>query len=217
MKKQTNLPILYTFRRCPYAMRARMALFKSGLKFELREIILKNKPASMLDASPKGTVPVLILNNGEIIEESIDIMHHALSQNEPDNWLGGEDTALIKQNDGLFKHNLDRYKYPNRYPDEDCTNARSNGENILKSLDQRLSHHKNLTGDKTSITDIAIFPFIRQFANVDRDWFTAQPLPHLQKWLTTHLDSPLFQTIMHKYTPWEEKDTPVIIQDDAPE
>jgi glutathione S-transferase len=197
-------PILYSFRRCPYAMRARMALFQSGTKLELREIVLRDKPEHMLEISPKGTVPVLQVSETKVIDESFDIMLWALNQNDPDDWLAGHDAALIAQNDEEFKAALDRYKYPNRYPDEDCSSARDDGEEFLKLLEARLQNAPYLCGDKKSLADIAIFPFIRQFANVDRDWFYALPYPALQAWLKSHLESDLFIAIMEKYKPWKE-------------
>lgn len=194
-------PILYSFRRCPYAMRARLALFYTGMEFELREIILRDKPDHMLKISPKGTVPVLLLPDGQVIDESLDIMTWALKQNAPCSWSKNVDRTLIKQNDGPFKHNLDRYKYPNRY-DEDCSNARRNALEIIQNLNDRLAQNKHLGSDQPNLTDYAIFPFIRQFANVDREWWQAQDTKPIQNWLKHHLDSPLFQSIMEKYPQW---------------
>ena len=208
--------ILYSFRRCPYAMRARMGLYSAQIPHEHREIILKDKPAEMLDASPKGTVPVLITKDGKVIDESLDIMLWALSQNDPEHWIEGNSRDdifdLIKRNDGPFKRALDRYKYPNRYPDEDCTNAREDGLKILDNLNKRIETHNALSGDKTTLADIAIFPFIRQFAHVDRDWFYALPLPHLQKWLQEHLASELFTKTMIKYEKWAPESAPTYIK-----
>lgn len=200
-------PILYSFRRCPYAMRARMGLAGADIKHEHREIILRDKPAHMLEISPKGTVPVLNLPNGRVIDESLDIMLWALEQNDQHRWLDGariDMFNLIERNDTTFKALLDRYKYPNRYPDEDCTNARDYTARILFDLDQRIKENGALSGEKTTIADIAIFPFIRQFAHVDRDWFNAQKLPSLQKWLKEHLESALFTTIMEKHEIWAD-------------
>lgn len=202
--------ILYSFRRCPYAMRARMGLVGADISYEHREIILRDKPAHMLKVSPKGTVPVLSLPNGRVIDESLDIMLWALEQNDQHRWLDGariDMFNLIERNDTIFKALLDRYKYPNRYPDEDCTNARDDTAKILFDLDQRIKVNGSLSGEQTTIADIAIFPFIRQFAHVDRDWFYAQPYPHLHKWLTKHLESALFTTTMEKHKIWA-KDTP---------
>lgn len=189
-------------------MRARMGLVGAEIEHEHREIIFRDKPAHMLKISPKGTVPVLSLPNGRVIDESLDIMLWALEQNDQHRWLDGariDMFNLIERNDTTFKALLDRYKYPNRYPDEDCTNARDDAAKILSDLDQRIKVNGVLSGEQTTIADIAIFPFIRQFAHVDRDWFYAQDLPSLQKWLKEHLESALFTTIMEKREIWAEK------------
>ena len=210
------LPILYSFRRCPYAMRARMALWSAGISVELREVKLANKPPELAQASPKATVPVLVLEDGDVVDESIAIMRWALSQNDPDNWLSGDDAGLIERNDGPFKRHLDRYKYPTRYPDEakgdDITfrlDHRTHGLTILRDLDARLAGSAQLCGERASFADFALFPFIRQFANTDRDWFDAQGLMHLETWLDAHLVSDLFKSIMPKFTPWKAGDEPI--------
>ncbi len=194
-------PILYSFRRCPYAMRGRMALKVSGLACEHREVLLRDKPAAMLAASPKGTVPVVVLPDGEVIDESLDVMRWALAQNDPENWLAPGDSmsGLIAETDGPFKHHLDRYKYANRYEGADSAAHRDAGLGFLKKLDERLAGQAQLFGNAVSLADIAIFPFVRQFANTDRGWFDAQDLPHLQAWLAGHLASPLFDAIMEKH------------------
>lgn len=197
-----SLPILYSFRRCPYAMRARMALAISETGVEHREVALRDKPAAMLAASPKGTVPVVVCDDGTVIDESVDVMRWALGRSDPENWLSGDDRDLIAIIDGPFKHHLDRYKYSARH-DSDPQEHRAGAFAILEQLEGRLRENCNLCGDRRSMADIAIFPFIRQFANTDREWFDAQPLPHLQRWLGEHLDSPLFQQIMVKYDPWQ--------------
>lgn len=191
---------LYSFRRCPYAMRARMALSYAQIMVTVQDIELKNKPAEMLKHSPKGSVPVLVLNDGTVIDESLDIMLWALNQHDPNNWLDhlNESQKLITQNDGDFKHTLDRYKYPNRYPDEDCTNARNNGCEFLELLNTQLEKHKFINGDHITLADIALFPFIRQFAHTDKEWFTAQEWKPLISWLDHHLESDLFKKIMDK-------------------
>jgi glutathione S-transferase len=198
------LPILYSFRRCPYAMRGRMALKMAGIALEHREILLRDKPQSMLMASPKGTVPVVVLPDGGVIEESLDVMRWALSQSDPHGWLAPGDVMfdLIAENDGPFKHHLDRYKYPNRYDDADAAAHRTAGRVFLEKLDTRLSGQAQLFGEEISLADIAIFPFIRQFANHDRDWFEAQDLSDLQNWLAGHLGSALFADIMVKHDLW---------------
>ncbi len=194
-------PVLYSFRRCPYAMRARMALHVSGIACEHREVRLRDKPEALIAASPKGTVPVLVLADGQVIEESIDIMRWALGRHDPEQWLAGDDAKLIAANDGPFKHHLDRYKYASRH-DSDGQEHRAKGLAILAVLDRRLAAQPFLCGDRRTLTDIAVMPFVRQFAATDRNWFTAQELPHLQTWLAALLASPLFQAVMVKREPW---------------
>ncbi len=204
----TDHHILYSFRRCPYAMRARMAIAVSGLKVELREVVLRDKPPELLEASPKATVPVLVLLDEVIVDQSLDIMRWVLEQNDPEGWLASDDVDLIQQNDGPFKAALDRYKYPHRYGLEDGTAHRTEGLAILSRLDARLHHCPFLTGETRGLTDIAIFPFIRQFAATDQAWFDAQPLPDLHRWLTKLLTSDLFASIMHRYPRWHSGDAP---------
>lgn len=189
-------------------MRARMALAYSEIACELREVVLRDKPGTMLEASPKGTVPVLVLPDGEVLDESLDIINWALAQNDPEGWglEDNESRALITRNDGTFKHHLDRYKYPGRYGDTDPTEHRAAGLNVLRDLDMRLSKTRYLRGETLSLTDIALAPFIRQFANTDRTWFDAQDLPHLQAWLSGILESPVFTRIMPKYSQWQPGD-----------
>ncbi|MEZ0231424.1 MAG: glutathione S-transferase [Methylophilaceae bacterium] len=201
--------ILYSYRRCPYAMRARMALSYSGVRVEIREISLKDKPSHMLQISPKGTVPVLALENGTVIDESLEIMHWALANNDPDDWLtrGNKisiETArqLISQNDLSFKKILDRYKYAIRFPEMSQDEYRTEGEQFLQSLELRLHENTYLLSDSLSITDIAIFPFIRQFASVDEAWFAKAPYPALRQWLERLSNSPLFVGVMQKYPTW---------------
>ena len=198
------LPVLWSFRRCPYAMRARLALAASETQVEHREVLLRDKPAEMLAASPKGTVPVLALPDGQVIEESLDIMRFALGRHDPFGWLapGAAMFELVAQNDGPFKQALDRYKYPNRHEGEDALDNRARGLEILTGLDARLAGSTFLCGEAMSLADAAIFPFVRQFAHTDRDWFAAQALPHLQAWLAAHLASPIFLAIMQKYPVW---------------
>lgn len=197
-----------------------MALYYAGVQCELREIVLRDKPLHMLDISPKGTVPVLLLPTGQVIDESLDIMQWALSEDDPDRWLPylhrSDIYTLIERNDGAFKAALDRYKYPNRFPDEDCSGARDKGLKILEDLNARVAANGALSGENMTLADIAIFPFIRQFANVDRDWFDALPMLPLQAWLTTHCESDLFAAVMEKYAPWVDGDLYVfLIKSDA--
>ena len=186
-------------------MRGRMALDASGIAVEHREILLRDKPAEMLAASPKGTVPVVVLPEGRVIEESLDVMLWALGQNDPENWLSppssdrSEMDALIAANDGPFKHHLDRYKYVTRYEEAVASEHRTAASAYLQDLEDRLNRSDQLLGDAPSLADIALFPFVRQFANTDRDWFDAQPWPNLQRWLNGHLQSARFERIMQKH------------------
>jgi glutathione S-transferase len=200
------LPILYSFRRCPYAMRARLALLVSGTRCELREVKLSAKPDALIEASEKATVPVLVLPKGRVIDESIDIMRWALAQHDPEGWLERDDSDLITANDGPFKHHLDRYKYPHRYENCDALEHRAAAMDYLQVLEDRLAGQSNLSGSTRGITDLAIMPFIRQFAATDREWFADQPIPLLAAWLAVHLASPLFEGVMDKLTPWAPGD-----------
>jgi glutathione S-transferase len=196
------LPILYSYRRCPYAMRARMALSYAGIPVEIREISLKQKPAHMLQVSPKGTVPVLVLPDGQVIEQSLEIMHWALQQHDADGWLRADPqhaALLIAENDGAFKQHLDRYKYAIRFPEYSAEHYRAQGELFLAKLEQRLQQSTFLAGDAISPADIAIFPFIRQFAAVDHDWFESTGYIKLQSWLQHLVESALFKRVMVKY------------------
>lgn len=210
----SSYPLLYSFRRCPYAMRARLGLLFAGVSVELREIVLKNKPAHMLRISPKGTVPVLQLTDGTVIEESRDILLWALEQNDPQGLLNAkvlpEAHALIAQNDGEFKHWLDRYKYADRHLEMTQTEYREQGEVFLQVLESLLSKNRYLLGESITIADIGIMPFVRQFAHVDREVFYGLPYPKLQQWLQKWLDHPLFLQAMTKLTPWKEGDEMVI-------
>lgn len=204
----SNLPLLYSFRRCPYAMRARMALMISGQAVKLREVVLRDKPSEMIEASPKATVPVLVFEDGRVIDESLAIMDWALTVCDPDGWLENRDAsiALIAEADGDFKTHLDRYKYPSRYDDVDPVEHRTAGLEILQSWDRRIAELEQLTSSSKALADIAIFPFVRQFANNDRNWFDQQAIPALQKWLTGHLESDLFQSVMEKFPQWKSGD-----------
>ena len=194
-------PVLYSFRRCPFAMRARLALAIGGCGHALREVDLAHKPEALLVASPKGTVPVLVLDDGTVIDESLSIMRWALGRNDPEGWLDRDDPGLIAHTDGPFKADLDCYKYPNRHG-SDAMAYRQRGLDFLVMLNARLSGNGQLGGAKRGIADAAIMPFVRQFAAVDRAWFAAQPVPHLQAWLAGHLGSLLFQAIMVRAAPW---------------
>jgi len=203
-------PILYSFRRCPYAMRARLGLTVSGTRCELREVKLRAKPPEMLAASPKGTVPVLVLADGQVIDQSLDIMRWALANRDPENWLGRDDPALIAANDGAFKQDLDRYKYPERHGADPLAH-RERGLVFLGELDARLADKGQLCGSTRGLADAAILPFVRQFAMVDKKWFDAQELPHLKGWLNGHLASALFELVMTRPAIWSPEDPPVYL------
>ena len=196
-----NETLLYSFRRCPYAMRARLALRYSGVCVRIIEVSLKAKPAEMLALSPKGTVPVLSVE-GEVIDESLAIMQWALARHDPDDWLLQGDPAvlaLIAENDQGFKYHLDRYKYAERYPQFPMEHYRAEGETFLQKLEGLLADRAYLLADHPSLADMALAPFVRQFAHVDRDWFASAPYPGLQRWLDAFLQSPLFIGVMAKH------------------
>lgn len=195
------LPILYSFRRCPYAMRARMALLASGVSYEHREVLLRDKPAAMLAASPKGTVPVLVLADGSVIDESIDIMRWALGQSDPENWMARPDAALVADYDGAFKHHLDRYKYWGRYG-VDPVEHRAAGLVMLAALDARIADQAYMGGATRGFSDVAIFPFVRQFAGVDPPWFEAYAPHRVREWLGALIASDLFERAMVRLAPW---------------
>jgi glutathione S-transferase len=231
-----HLPILYSFRRCPYAIRARMALAYAEISYELREVSLKNKPKEMLKISPKGTTPVMQIftearglsplfnREGDIssqdfmvLEESLDIMRWALQQHDPLNWgnLSDDDLAIANQlittNDREFKQALDRYKYANRFPERSPEFYRQQAEEFLQVLEQQLRENNQfingqfLIGDRQTLVDVAIFPFVRQFAYVDIEWFNSSSYFHLQNWLRCHETSALFELAMQKFPVWESE------------
>jgi len=196
--------ILYSFRRCPYAMRARMALRYAGCAVQIHEVSLKAKPPAMLERSPKGTVPVLVLDD-QVLEQSLDIMHWALAQNDPDNWLLIQDgdgrreiQALVEENDQVFKQHLDRYKYFVRHPEHPQQHYRQLGEVFLQKLEARFQQRDFLITDRATLADIALAPFIRQFSAVDPDWFAISPYPKLREWLQGFVESALFKAVMVK-------------------
>lgn len=199
-----TLPILWTFRRCPYAMRARLAIQSSGQHVALREILLKDKPAPFLAASPKGTVPV-VQDGDTVIEESRDVMLWALGRNDPEGWLDMplEGSALIDTCDGPFKTALDHTKYAVRFPDKDEATERAKAMVFLEGLNDRLAQSAFLMGPKRTLADMAILPFVRQFANTDRAWFDTQGLAPLTQWLDDFLASQRFRSVMSKYPPWQ--------------
>ncbi len=197
------LPVLYSFRRCPYAIRARMTLRYAGVAVEIIEVALRQKPAALLAVSPKATVPVLITVDGAVIDQSLDIMHWALRQSDPDGWLdagaSSEADRWIALNDDAFKPLLDRYKYAARHPELTPAEHRSRAlDAMIRPMQAQLQQTRWLVGPQISIADVALFPFVRQFAGVDLPWFDAQPLPALQVWLNTWLDASLFKAVMQK-------------------
>ena len=201
----SDLPILYSFRRCPYAMRARMALAASGAEVTLREVLLKDKPAELLAASPKATVPVLVLSEDQALEESLDVMQWALEHRDPLGWLDGAplDSGWISECDGDFKHWLDRYKYAEGHPDHTAEGFRKNAEEFIQKLEHQLSVSDWVGGEAANAIDVALFPFIRQFAGVEPSWWQQAPYPKVRQWLENWLNSALFSAIMVKYPRWE--------------
>ena len=212
MEDTNRQHIFWSFRRCPYAMRARLAVFSAGIQVELREILLRDKPDAFLHASPKGTVPVVELADGKVLEESRDVMQWALSQNDPDGWLEVQHrdpehtTAFLDALDGPFKTHLDRYKYASRFDPEATLEHRAAGAAMLAEFDIRLATQPCLSGEKNGLLDFAALPFVRQFRIADPVWFDAQPWPHLHRWLQAFLESPQFASVMKKYAIWQEGD-----------
>ena len=210
MPMLSNAPILWSFRRCPFAMRARLAIAASGQIVQLREILLRDKPAAFLATSAKGTVPVLDLRDGTVIEESRDIMMWALGANDPDGWLDisqkqpDKVKTFLDNVDGPFKNDLDRYKYASRYEVSAAWQHRENGAQFLAELDRSLRLTGALSGSGLGFMDFATLPFIRQFRIADPEWFDAQPWPYLHRWLQEFLGSAAFLRVMLKYPPWQE-------------
>lgn len=201
-------PVLYSFRRCPYAMRARLAVASAGLEVELREVVLRDKPAAFLKASPSATVPCLVTADG-VIDESLDVMIWALQQRDPAGWLNMPEAGFkwIARADGPFKDALDRTKYANRYPGVDAATQRDITGEFLCDLDATIG---DWIFDRPTLADFAILPFVRQFAFIDKDWFDAQPWRKLQGWLERFLVSDRFSHIMEKYPQWQPDDPPVV-------
>lgn len=216
-------PILYSFRRCPYAMRARLAIRSSGTEVELREVVLRDKPPAFLEASPSATVPTLVQDDAPVIDESLDIMLWALRRNDPEDWLspsaGSLDQmlTLVEEIDGPFKTHLDRYKYHVRYVDCDLISERSAASAILCELDKRLEKSGWLFGNRASLADMAILPFVRQFANVDRAWFDGESWNEVSAWLTGFEQSDRFLSIMAKVPQWTEGDPVTIFGATSPQ
>ena len=214
MKKP--LPVLYSLRNCPYAMRARLAIFASEQTVCLREVLLSQKPAQMLTASPKGTVPVLVLPNGEVLEQSRDIMQWAFTQSDPNNYLLHQPLANGKQNeaatlqqlmtqfDSEFIPRLEHYRSAKRYRDPKLLQHRTECEIYLQKLESRLTQHDLLFGEQACLADLAIMPFIRQFARVERQWYLQSPYPEVRRWLDGYLQSAMFSKVMAQFPVWKE-------------
>ena len=212
-----SVPVIYSFRRCPYAMRARLALLASEQICEHREILLRDKPATMLALSPKGTVPVLWLPDGRVLDESLDVMYWTLHNNDPLGWLEYTSseillaTKLIEENDGPFKYHLDRYKYADRYEKENLALHRDRCLETLEKLNALLCGNDWLFGAEARMIDYAVLPFIRQCRIANSDWFDAQnQLEDLHRWLQNFLTSDIFNIVMHKYDVWNDEDDPVV-------
>ncbi len=212
-----NHPVLYSFRRCPYCMRAHMGLKKSGLKIELREVNLKEMPDEILKVSTKKTVPVLVLPGEIVFDESWDILKWALDQKDPDNWLGEnkqfllDAEMLVETNDFSFKNDLDLYKYADRFPEHSEEHYRHACEEFIKELEAMLSVNNSLLADQLTIADIAVFPFVRQFSLVDKSWFDQSPYTNVQQWLENLINTKLFQNIFQKHNNWQDGDSTIYI------
>ncbi len=208
-----TLPVLYSLRNCPYAMRARLAIYKSKQAIELRDVVLTNKPQAMLTASPKGTVPILVLSSSKVIDESLDVMLWALNESDPENLLLSGSTeilALISRFDDQFKGCLEQYKCAKRYHESNLDECRQACEVYIKDLEQRLNKHDYIIDEKESLADIAVLPFIRQFARVERQWYLQAPYPKVKHWLNRYLQSAMFSKIMAKNPLWSENSAVIV-------
>jgi len=217
MNETITLPVLYSLRNCPYAMRARIAIYKSKQPVLLRDIVLSNKPSEMLAASPKGTVPVVVLPNKTVIEESLEVMLWALKENDPNDLLQQTDHTvliamlnLIEKFDSEFKNCLEQYKCAKRYKEDNINECRQACEEYIAELELRLTQQQFLFSAKESLADIALLPFIRQFARVERQWYLQSPYPKLKQWLNNYLQSPMFTKVMAKYPLWMDHQENVI-------
>jgi glutathione S-transferase len=219
--KKTNgtssLPILYSLRNCPYAMRARLAIFKAKQTVLLRDLVLSNKPAEMISVSPKGTVPVLVLSNGTVIEESLEVMLWALQEMDPADLLDCQQEGalsamllLINEFDNDFKTCLEAYKCAKRYQEDNVAECRAVCQQYIQQLEQRLTAHSFLMSDKESLADIALIPFIRQFARIERQWYLQSPYPMVRQWLNSYLQSSVFTKVMAKHPLWVDEPQDVL-------
>jgi glutathione S-transferase len=219
--KKTNgtssLPILYSLRNCPYAMRARLAIFKAKQTVLLRDLVLSNKPAEMISVSPKGTVPVLVLSNGTVIEESLEVMLWVLQETDPADLLDCQQEGalsamllLINEFDNDFKTCLEAYKCAKRYQEDNVAECRAVCQQYIQQLEQRLTAHSFLMSDKESLADIALIPFIRQFARIERQWYLQSPYPMVRQWLNSYLQSSVFTKVMAKHPLWVDEPQDVL-------
>ncbi len=203
-----RVPVLYSFRRCPYCMRAHMALKQSGIEVELREVKLSEMPAEVLAITPDATVPVLVLTDGSVYTESWDIVKWSLLQNDPEQWSGSTNDylldaeMLIETNDFSFKNDLDHYKYADRFPEHGEEHYRKACEEFILELEDMLTENRYLLADQLSLADIGVFPFVRQFSMVNKDWFDNAPYPYVQNWLDTLINTELFQHVFKKRKIW---------------
>lgn len=209
MTQTIDLPILYSLRNCPYAMRARLAIYASGQQVQLCDIVLSNKPDEMLKVSPKGTVPVLVTTDNQVIDESLAIMQWAFLQTDPEGYTNkavpnalDEMLAVIAIFDNEFKGHLERYRCSKRYHEPSLPEDRQQCERYLADLESRLSLHQYLMSDKPSLTDLALMPFMRQFAQVERQWYLQSPYPKLRQWLNHFLQSRMFSKVMVQNSMW---------------
>jgi glutathione S-transferase len=216
----STLPVLYSLRNCPYAMRARVAIFKAQQIVILRDIVLSNKPKEMITASPKATVPVLVLANGTAVEESLAVMLWALNETDPDDLLQSQNEYglsdmldLIKSFDNDFKACLEQYKCAKRYRESNISECRELCEPFIQTLENRLNRHDFLISNTESLADIALLPFIRQFARVERQWYLQSPYPKIRQWLNHYLQSPMFTKVMAKYPLWLDDHEVVLFGD----
>jgi len=223
MNKPSALPVLYSLRNCPYAIRARMAIYVSGQAVQLRDIALSDKPAHMLQVSPKGTVPVLMLQNDKVLEQSLEIMMWAFGQSDPNNYLmshcpnsRAEMLRLVDLFDTEFKLCLEKYRSAKRYHDESVLAHRLACEHYLQVLEQKLSQHPYLMSDNPSLADLAIVPFIRQLARVERQWYLQSPYPNIRAWLNGYLQSLMFSKVMTKYSLWLAEESLIVFSADMP-
>ena len=214
---ETRTPILYTSRECPFSIRARMALSYAGIRYAVREVRLGQFPADLHDLLPDVHVPVLLLGQSEVMSQSMEILHWALLESDPDGWIDFDVDVLDEMNDLVhlcdesFAPDLARYHFPERFDKADPQQARQSCRLFLDGLEQRLREHRFLFGERVSYTDTSIFPLVRVFANIDRSWFDASNYLYLKNWLNYHENSPLFSHVMTEYPAWHSGDEPIVV------